>query len=86
MFLIHASLVILLLQLKFGSAYKLVCYYTNWSQDRPEPAKYKPENVDPCLCTHLIYAFAGMTSNYEINTTKGNDEEFYHSFNQLKKR
>ncbi|XP_043932141.1 acidic mammalian chitinase-like [Protopterus annectens] len=69
-----------------GSAYKLVCYFTNWAQYRPEPAKYKPENVDPCLCTHLIYAFASMTNSYEITTYEWNDEVLYQSFNALKNR
>jgi len=54
-----------------GYNYKRVCYYTNWSQYRPSPAKFFPENVDADLCTHLIYAFATMNgnklTNYEWN-------------------
>ncbi|XP_038676391.1 acidic mammalian chitinase-like [Scyliorhinus canicula] len=44
-----------------------------------------PENVDPCLCTHLIYAFAGMKDN-KITTTEVNDVTLYHSFNSLKNK
>nr|XP_014341430.1 PREDICTED: acidic mammalian chitinase-like isoform X2 [Latimeria chalumnae]XP_014341431.1 PREDICTED: acidic mammalian chitinase-like isoform X2 [Latimeria chalumnae]XP_014341432.1 PREDICTED: acidic mammalian chitinase-like isoform X2 [Latimeria chalumnae] len=44
-----------------------------------------PDNIDPCLCTHLIYAFAGMANN-EISTYEWNDATLYKSFNALKSR
>ncbi|XP_058158931.1 acidic mammalian chitinase-like [Dasypus novemcinctus] len=72
-----------LLQLQLGTATKLVCYFTNWSQYRPDPAKYVPENVDPCLCTHLIYAFATMSNN-KIAPYEWNDEVLYARFQALK--
>ncbi|XP_032641729.1 acidic mammalian chitinase-like [Chelonoidis abingdonii] len=75
----------ILVQLQLGSAYKLVCYFTNWSQYRTGPAKYTPENVDPFLCTHLIYAFAGM-DNHKITTVEWNDETLYRQFNALKEK
>uniref|UniRef100_A0A8D2L054 Acidic mammalian chitinase n=1 Tax=Varanus komodoensis TaxID=61221 RepID=A0A8D2L054_VARKO len=68
-----------------GSAYKLVCYYTNWSQYRPEPAKFFPNNIDPNLCTHLIYAFATMSGN-KIAPYEWNDESrLFPEFQALKK-
>ncbi|CAO2599611.1 Acidic mammalian chitinase, partial [Lemmus lemmus] len=66
-----------------GSAYKLVCYFSNWAQYRPGLGHFTPDNIDPCLCTHLIYAFAGMQNN-EITTIEWNDVEFYKAFNGLK--
>ncbi|XP_018916542.2 uncharacterized protein Cht6 isoform X2 [Bemisia tabaci] len=39
---------------------KVVCYYTNWSVYRPGTAKFTPQNINPYLCTHLIYAFGGL--------------------------
>ncbi|KAL3875560.1 hypothetical protein ACJMK2_033501 [Sinanodonta woodiana] len=50
-----------------------VCYYTNWSQYRNSPGKFYPENVDPNLCTHLIYAFATLTGN-QLKAYEWNDE------------
>ncbi|XP_067387545.1 acidic mammalian chitinase-like [Emydura macquarii macquarii] len=82
--LLWAGLAILV-QVQLGSAYKLVCYFTNWSQYRPEPAKYTPGNVDPFLCTHLIYAFAGMDS-HKITTVEWNDETLYQQLNALKEK
>uniref|UniRef100_A0A8C0H554 GH18 domain-containing protein n=1 Tax=Chelonoidis abingdonii TaxID=106734 RepID=A0A8C0H554_CHEAB len=67
------------------SAYKLVCYFSNWSQYRPEPATYFPNNVDPNLCTHLIYAFATMNQN-KIAPYEWNDEDrLFPEFQALKK-
>lgn len=45
-----------------------------------------PENVDPNLCTHLIYAFSGINDANELVTVEWNDEELYKSFNGLKQR
>ncbi|XP_067913695.1 chitinase-3-like protein 1 [Heterodontus francisci] len=67
------------------SSYKLVCYYTNWAQYRPEGGKFFPENVDPCLCTHLTYAFGSLENN-ELTTYEWNDEMMYKRFNNLKDR
>ncbi|XP_008545499.1 mucin-5AC isoform X1 [Microplitis demolitor] len=50
---------------------KVVCYYTNWSIYRPGTAKFSPQNINPYLCTHLIYAFGGFTKD---NTLKPFDK------------
>ncbi|CAG5127345.1 unnamed protein product, partial [Candidula unifasciata] len=44
---------------------RLVCYMTNWSRFRPGPGKFIPEDIDPNLCTHIIYAYA-VVSNKNI--------------------
>ncbi|XP_050767214.1 acidic mammalian chitinase-like [Gymnogyps californianus] len=74
---------VLLLNAQIGTAYVLSCYFTNWAQYRPGLGKFMPDNIDPCLCNHLIYAFAGMSNN-EITTYEWNDEILYKSFNGLK--
>ncbi|KAL0970436.1 hypothetical protein UPYG_G00241900 [Umbra pygmaea] len=69
-----------------GSTYHLVCYFTNWSQYRPGIGKFFPENVDPHLCTHLIYAYSIINSTNELTILEWNDETLYSSFNALKNR
>ncbi|TMS19302.1 Acidic mammalian chitinase [Larimichthys crocea] len=66
-----------------GSSYILSCYFTNWGQYRPGAGKYFPTNIDPCLCDHLIYAFAGMDNNM-IKTYEWDDEKLYGQFQALK--
>lgn len=68
------------------SSYRLVCYFTNWSQYRPGNGKFMPSNIEPNLCTHLIYAFAGINEANELATIEWNDEQLYQSFNGLKQR
>ncbi|XP_012255000.2 uncharacterized threonine-rich GPI-anchored glycoprotein PJ4664.02 isoform X1 [Athalia rosae] len=46
-----------------GEQQRVVCYYTNWSVYRPGTAKFSPQNINPYLCTHLIYAFGGFTKD-----------------------
>ncbi|XP_077586065.1 chitinase-3-like protein 1 [Stigmatopora nigra] len=74
----------LLMCLQFVSSTRLVCYFTNWSQYRPGIGKHTPQNVDPFLCTHLIYAFSIISPTNELSTYEWNDEVLYQSFNQLK--
>ncbi|XP_076797324.1 chitotriosidase-1 isoform X2 [Arvicanthis niloticus] len=67
-----------------GSAAKLVCYLTNWSQYRTEAARFLPRDVDPYLCSHVIFAFAGM-NNHQLSTVQHNDKLLYQELNGLKK-
>ncbi|CAL8367373.1 unnamed protein product [Lota lota] len=76
---------VLLMSLQMVSSTKLVCYFTNWSQYRPNVGKFLPTNVDPDLCTHLIYAFSIINHANELVTYEWNDESLYTSFNDLKK-
>ncbi|CAG0913024.1 unnamed protein product [Notodromas monacha] len=39
---------------------KLVCYYGSWAVYRPGPGKYDIEDIDPFLCTHLVFGFAAL--------------------------
>jgi len=38
----------------------VVCYISTWAVYRPGKGAYSIENFDPNLCTHAIYAFAGL--------------------------
>ncbi|KAK3089326.1 hypothetical protein FSP39_002736 [Pinctada imbricata] len=74
-----------------AASYRRVCYHTNWSQYRTGPAKFYPENIDPRLCTHVIYAFAKLTNN-KLTPFEWNDEStpwmkgMYERFNKLKQQ
>ncbi|MED6269356.1 hypothetical protein CHARACLAT_032307 [Characodon lateralis] len=57
---------------------------TNWAQYRPSIAKFTPDNIDPFLCTHVIYALATINSFNQIIPIEWNDEQQYGSLNSLK--
>ena len=42
---------------------KVFCYYTNWSYKRPGMGQFTPEDIDPELCTHVVFAFASIDNN-----------------------
>ncbi|XP_069897885.1 chitinase-3-like protein 1 isoform X2 [Dipodomys merriami] len=79
-----AGFVVLVL-LQCCSAYKLVCYYTNWSQYREGDGSCFPDAIDHRLCTHIIYSFANI-SNDEIDIWEWNDVTLYGTLNSLKTR
>uniref|UniRef100_A0A8D3E9W3 Chitinase, acidic.1 n=1 Tax=Scophthalmus maximus TaxID=52904 RepID=A0A8D3E9W3_SCOMX len=65
---------------------KLVCYFTNWSQYRTGAGKFLHVNVDPFLCTHLVYAFAILDHANEIAEYEWNEKSLYRPFTELKNR
>ncbi|KAK3917613.1 putative chitinase 10, partial [Frankliniella fusca] len=56
-----------------SSGYKVVCYYTNWSQYRPKVGKFTPEDIEADLCTHVIFAF-GWLKKGKLSSFESNDE------------
>ncbi|XP_049826280.1 acidic mammalian chitinase-like [Aethina tumida] len=42
---------------------KVICYYASWATTRPGSGKVTPEDLDPNLCTHINYAFLGLTED-----------------------
>ncbi|XP_043859474.1 oviduct-specific glycoprotein-like [Dromiciops gliroides] len=76
----------LLLQLQLGTAFKLVCYFTSWAQYRPSPAFVFPKDLDPYLCTHLVYAFGSMHNNRITTREKDDQNIIYPQFRKLKER
>ena len=55
------------------ASYKRVCYFTNWSGSRPGLGHFTPADIDPSLCTHIIYAYARIVGE-QIVPTGDNDE------------
>ena len=46
-----------------GVDYKIVCYFSGWAIYRKEPMKFGASQVDPQMCTHIIYSFAGLDNS-----------------------
>lgn len=67
------------------SAFNLVCYFTTWSQYREAPAGFVTDDIEPDLCTHLIYAFANISGN-QITHYEWNDATTYENLRGLKTR
>ncbi|MCL4142800.1 UNVERIFIED_CONTAM: hypothetical protein GTU68_055264 [Idotea baltica] len=42
---------------------KVVCYFASWATYRPSDGKFDVEDIDSSLCTHAIYAFAGINNH-----------------------
>ncbi|TRY70996.1 hypothetical protein TCAL_02426 [Tigriopus californicus] len=43
-----------------GHNKQVVCYWGTWATYRPKDGKFTPDDIDPALCTNLIYSFAGL--------------------------
>lgn len=56
-----------------ATSLRVVCYYTNWSASRPNEAHFTPADIDPNLCTHIIFAYARIVGE-RIVPTGLNDE------------
>ncbi|XP_064474386.1 chitotriosidase-1-like isoform X2 [Ornithodoros turicata] len=68
-----------------------LCYWGSWSHYMTGPGKFSVADIDPTLCTHLIYAFAtlqdGEIAPYDtyLDTSSNSGLGMYKKFNQLKK-
>ncbi|KAM7423388.1 hypothetical protein PAMA_011108 [Pampus argenteus] len=73
-----------LLALHVASSSKLVCHMTNWAQYRPSSGKFTVDNIDPFLCTHVVFSVATINSFNQVSPVEWNDEEQYAKLNNLK--
>lgn len=61
-----------------------VCYYTNWAQYRPAGGRFTIDNVDPNVCTHIIFAFTKLNNiTFEMETVEWNDGPMYKSVSEI---
>ncbi|KAL6083871.1 hypothetical protein STEG23_031396, partial [Scotinomys teguina] len=81
--LILAAGLAIVLNAQLASAYKLMCYYTREAKSRSRSGKFKPDDINPCLCTHIIYAYATIRDN-EITWINPEDWKDYETINNLK--
>ena len=69
-----------------ASEYVRGCYYTDWSQHRDKGAAFLPEDIDPFLCTHVLFAFALVNrTSHTMDIKEKNDYDLYQRINALKK-
>ncbi|XP_057303736.1 acidic mammalian chitinase-like [Hydractinia symbiolongicarpus] len=71
-----------------SSEYIRVCYVTNWAQNRQGVGHYNiSTDYEDKLCTHIIYAFANVTSDGSILPYEKTDIPIgYKAVNAFKKR
>ncbi|KAJ8920078.1 hypothetical protein NQ315_011732 [Exocentrus adspersus] len=71
-----------------NSEFKVVCYFTNWAWYRQGVGKYLPSDIDPDLCTHVVYGFAVLNGDQLIikphDTWADFDNKFYEKVTALK--
>ena len=57
--------------LNLSDNYVRVCYITSWSQYEYGSSKFRTSEIDPFLCTHIVYSYAlvmdGILSSSEWN-------------------
>uniref|UniRef100_A0A182F510 chitinase n=1 Tax=Anopheles albimanus TaxID=7167 RepID=A0A182F510_ANOAL len=67
---------------------RLVCYFTNWSPDRPGEYSLQIRDIPVDLCTHVTYNFVAVDSHsFEIKPTNPNfdiTQEGFKKFGELK--
>ncbi|KAK3848803.1 hypothetical protein Pcinc_044422 [Petrolisthes cinctipes] len=44
----------------------MVCYYGSWAVYRQGDGKFDVEDIDPGICTHIVFGFAGLGSDNKI--------------------
>uniref|UniRef100_W8B3L3 Acidic mammalian chitinase n=1 Tax=Ceratitis capitata TaxID=7213 RepID=W8B3L3_CERCA len=69
----------------------VVCYQGTWATYRQSNGKYDVNNIDPFLCTHLMYAFFGIEESGELRITdpaldlgENGEDGYISKFNALK--
>lgn len=72
----------------------MVCYVGTWAMYRPGDGKFVMEDIDPSLCTHVMYGFTKLENNQitvfdpwgDLTPTKGGGLSGYQRFTDLKKK
>nr|XP_023029162.1 probable chitinase 10 isoform X1 [Leptinotarsa decemlineata] len=71
-----------------SSEFKVVCYFTNWAWYRQGVGKYVPSDIDPDLCTHIVYGFAVLNGDQLVikphDTWADFDNKFYEKVTALR--
>lgn len=52
---------------------KIFCYYSSSAQYKSGIGKFLPDNIEPSLCTHVIFAFVDVVHGYKLEPSNWND-------------
>lgn len=61
-----------------------MCYVGTWAVYRPNRGSFSIEHIDPTLCTHLIYSFAGLNSTQDTIRSLGKNKTANYCADQVK--
>ncbi|KAG8229434.1 hypothetical protein J437_LFUL000956 [Ladona fulva] len=61
----------------------VVCYYGSWAVYRPGAGKFDVEDIDPFICTHIIYGFAGLSSYKGVMTSLDPWNDLYDNYGKV---
>lgn len=77
----------------FLDGQKVVCYYASWAIYRKGAGSMNVSHIDPMLCTHVVYSFAGLdiienriVSLDPPNDIQDNGPRSYKKFIELKEK
>ena len=59
-------------------------FLSSWASSRPAPANMVPEDLDPCLCTHVLYSFVPLGNN-ALNPS-AQDLDYFRRMSEWKKK
>ncbi|XP_042348384.1 probable endochitinase [Plectropomus leopardus] len=85
---VTAGLCLILASLASSSAssLKLVCYYDSSAVRRNKDGRCTVSDIDPNICTHLIYAYSNINNKNKLSPNRATDIQRYQRFNSLKNR
>lgn len=67
---------------------KVICYLMKWARRRPGAGKFLPEDIEPDLCTHIVYGLATLDpERFTIQNLQGaRQKEFLSKIADIKSR
>ncbi|KAJ8681992.1 hypothetical protein QAD02_017784 [Eretmocerus hayati] len=75
---------------------KIVCYFGSWAVYREGNGRISIPDIDPTLCTHLVYTFVGLTNDGQVRvidpwgdlspSEPGGSKDGFNLFNRLRRR
>ncbi|XP_043526629.1 chitinase-3-like protein 1 [Frieseomelitta varia] len=70
---------------------RIVCYYGSWAAYRRGLGQFEATDIDPTLCTHIIYTFIGISQDGNVKILDSwldlpNGRDGYGKFTRLRER